>query len=94
MHSLENTLATRIPWNKGKLVGQKPPLKFREIWAIRIRLQLAQCTRDLALFEQNVRLALSMADRGYVLESGRMAVSGKSKSLMNHKTVRRVFLGG
>ena len=29
-----------VPWNKGKLIGQKPPLKLKEIWAIRIRLQL------------------------------------------------------
>ncbi|TGS17334.1 integrase, partial [Mesorhizobium sp. M1C.F.Ca.ET.187.01.1.1] len=28
------------PWNKGKLVGQKAPLKLKDIWAIRIRLQL------------------------------------------------------
>jgi len=39
-----------IPWNKGKLTGQKPPLKLREIWGIRIRLQLAGGARDLALF--------------------------------------------
>ena len=39
-----------IPWNKGKLVGQKPPLKLKEIWAIRIRLQIANRIRDLALF--------------------------------------------
>jgi integrase len=38
------------PWNKGKLTGQKPPLKLREIWAIRIRLQIAKRVRDLALF--------------------------------------------
>ena len=38
------------PWNKGKLVGQKPPLKLKEIWAIRIRLQIAKKVRDLALF--------------------------------------------
>jgi integrase len=38
------------PWNKGKLLGQKPPLKLKEIWAIRIRLQLAKRTRELALF--------------------------------------------
>ena len=38
------------PWNKGKLIGQKSPLKLKEIWAIRIRLQLAKRTRDLALF--------------------------------------------
>jgi integrase len=40
----------RLPWNKGKLVGQKAPLKLKEIWAIRIRLQLSDRTRDLALF--------------------------------------------
>ena len=40
----------RIPWNKGKLIGQRPPLRLPEIWAIRIQLELAQKTRDLALF--------------------------------------------
>ena len=39
-----------IPWNKGKLIGQKPPLKLKEIWAIRTRLQIGQKVRDLALF--------------------------------------------
>ena len=38
------------PWNKGKLLGQKPPLKLKEISAIRIRLQLEHRARDLALF--------------------------------------------
>src|SRR6476661_5511458 len=38
------------PWNKGKLLGQKPPLKLKEIWAIRIRLQLDHRARELALF--------------------------------------------
>ena len=33
--------AGQVPWNKGKLIGQKPPLKREEIWAIRIRLQIA-----------------------------------------------------
>lgn len=42
--------AAKIPWNKGKLTGQKPPLKLREIWAIRIRLQLSARVRDLAMF--------------------------------------------
>jgi len=40
----------RTPWNKGKLVGQKLPLKLKEIWAIRVRLQLTSSIRDLALF--------------------------------------------
>ena len=50
---METTSATNghvIPWNKGKLLGQKPPLKLKEIWAIRIRLQLSHRTRELALF--------------------------------------------
>jgi hypothetical protein len=34
----------RVPWNKDKLTGQKPPLKLKEIWAIRIRLQLGAKT--------------------------------------------------
>ena len=41
---------TREPWNKGKLVGQKRPLKPKEIWAIRIQLQNAHQIRDLAMF--------------------------------------------
>jgi hypothetical protein len=41
---------TRKPWNKGKLVGQKPPLKLKEVWEIRIRLQLGKRLRELALF--------------------------------------------
>jgi integrase len=39
-----------FPWNKGKLVGQKRPLQLKEIWAIRVRLQLANRIRELALF--------------------------------------------
>jgi hypothetical protein len=39
------------PWHKGKLVEQRAPLKLKEIWGIRIRLQLAKRTRDLALFD-------------------------------------------
>lgn len=38
------------PWNKGKLMGQKPPLKLKEVWEIRIRLQLGKRLRELALF--------------------------------------------
>lgn len=40
----------REPWNKGKLVGQKAPLKPKDIWAIRIHLQNARRPRDLAMF--------------------------------------------
>jgi integrase len=44
------TKQTREPWNRGKLIGQKPPLKLKDIWAIRIYLQNAHAVRDLALF--------------------------------------------
>ena len=40
----------RSPWNKGKLIGPKPPLQPKHVWSIRTRLQLAGRTRDLALF--------------------------------------------
>src|SRR5918993_5016093 len=43
-------MARRRPWNKGKLIGPKPPLQPKHVWAIRTRLQLAGRTRDLALF--------------------------------------------
>jgi integrase len=51
-----------IPWNKGKLVGQKLPLKLPEIWAIRTRLQLASNTRDLALFNLAIDSKLRSCD--------------------------------
>lgn len=50
------------PWNKGKLVGQKAPLKLRDIWAIRIRLQLRHSTRDLALFNTAIDSKLRACD--------------------------------
>jgi len=49
----------------------------------------------IAIFfvEQNVRLALSLADRGYVLESGRLVIDGNSGDLIDSEKVKRVFLG-
>ena len=43
-------VAKRVPWNKGKLTGAKPPLRPKHVWAIRTRLQMEQQVRDLALF--------------------------------------------
>jgi hypothetical protein len=40
----------QAPWNKGRLIGQKRPLKPKDVWAIRVRLQLQDRKRDLALF--------------------------------------------
>jgi hypothetical protein len=49
MDTEATTTGRAIPWNKGKLLGQKPPLKLKEIWAIRIRLQLDHRNRELAV---------------------------------------------
>lgn len=43
--------------------------------------------------EQNVQLALSVSHRGYVLESGRVALTGRSSEVLGHEMVRRVYLG-
>src|SRR5580700_11711922 len=40
----------RIPWNKGKLTGAKPPLRPKHVWSIRTKLQMADRKRDLPLF--------------------------------------------
>ena len=52
----------QAPWNKGKLSGQKRPLKLQEIWAIRIRLQLAGNSHDLALFNLAIDSKLRASD--------------------------------
>jgi hypothetical protein len=49
-----------VPWNKGRLIGQKRPLKPKEVWAVRVRLQLERRRRDLALFN----LAIDSTLRG------------------------------
>ena len=50
MNDLQCNHGHQVPWNKGKLVGQKLPLKLKQVWAIRVRLQIADNVRDLALF--------------------------------------------
>jgi hypothetical protein len=59
--------AKRRPWNKGKLIGPKPPLKQKHVWAIRTRLELDQQTRDLALFN----VAIDSKLRGCDVEHSR-----------------------
>jgi hypothetical protein len=54
MNDNETTATGKLPrppaWNKGKLIGAKPPLRQGQVWSIRTRLQLERRTRDLALF--------------------------------------------
>lgn len=65
MKSTDTGKKTDGVWNKGKLIGQKLPLKLKEIWAIRTRLQLSDSTRDLAMFN----LAIDSKLRGCDLVS-------------------------
>jgi hypothetical protein len=51
----------REPWNKGKLIGQKPPLRPKHLWSIRTRLQMNGWARDLAIFN----LAIDSKLRGF-----------------------------
>ena len=48
----ENSIPTRrrAPWNRGRLIGQKRPLKPKDVWTIRVRLQMEGRRRDLAMF--------------------------------------------
>jgi integrase len=50
VQSSNSTATPRKPWNKGKLVGPKPPLQAKHVWAIRTHLQMQGRIRDLALF--------------------------------------------
>lgn len=53
MHDSESSIMPapqRVPWNKGKLTGAKPPLRSKHVWAIRTKLQMERQKRDLALF--------------------------------------------
>jgi len=53
MQDTENAVPTaskRMPWNKGKLTGAKPPLRPKHVWSIRTKLQVEGRTRDLAMF--------------------------------------------
>lgn len=55
-------MASRIPWNKGKIIGPKAPLRQQEIWSIRARLEIANNLKELALFN----LAIDSKLRGVI----------------------------
>jgi integrase len=53
---------TRVPWNKGRIVGQKRPLLPKHVWSIRVRLEMAGNKRDLALFTMAIDYKLRGCD--------------------------------
>jgi integrase len=83
---------SRTPWNKGRLIGQKRPLRPKEVWAIRVRLQIKRHKRGLAMFN----LAIDSKLRGCDLVSLRVddiAVGPQVRdraAIVQHKTGRPV----
>ena len=79
----------RQPWNKGKIVGPKPPLQPRHVWAIRTRLQLAGKTRNLALFN----LAIDSKLRGCDVVSLKVGDVAPNGYAIERATVRQKKTG-
>ena len=71
------------PWNKSKLIGQKSPLKLKDIWAIRFHLQQGRCIRDLALFN----LAIDSKLRGCDLVDLRLRDISHGNQIMSRAIV-------
>jgi len=67
------------------------PIVVREIGKVAIEINKAGTS--ILLVEQNARLALRLADRGYVLETGHLVLQGKSEDLLNDERVKKAYLG-
>jgi integrase len=79
----------REPWNKGKLFGQKPPLRPKHVWSIRTRLQMDGRTRDLAMFN----LAIDSKLRGCDVVALRVEDVAPSGYAVDRATVRQKKTG-
>ncbi len=84
-----NKPASRPPWNKGKLVGPKPPLRPSHVWSIRTKLQIDGRKRDLALFN----LAIDSKLRGCDVVAIRVEDVAPSSYAMDRATVRQSKTG-
>ena len=88
MHDHENPIipvAKRVPWNKGKLIRPRPPLRQKHVWTIRTRLQIAQRVRDLALFN----LAIDSKLRGCDVVAVRVDDVAPGGQAIERATVRQ-----
>jgi integrase len=79
------TLVRRAPWNKGKIVGVKPPLRPSHVWSIRTKLQMQGRQRDLALFN----LAIDSKLRGCDVVAIRVDGVAPSGYAMDRATIRQ-----
>lgn len=82
----------REPWDKGKLVGQKAPFKLKDIWALRVRLQMERRVRELALFNLGIDSKLRGCDLVglKVRDVCRGEQVGARAMVVQHKTQRPV----
>ena len=90
--NLPMVIPQRHAWNKGRIVGQKRPLLPKHVWAIRVRLELAENIRDLALFNMAVDSKLRGCDL-VCLQVTDVYVSGRVKertSVLQSKTKKPV----
>ena len=60
--AMDSAIQVRRPWNKGLIVGQKRPLLPRQVWSIRVRLEMSGSARDLALFNLAIDSKLRASD--------------------------------
>ena len=77
--------AKRAPWNKGRLIGAKPPLRQKHVWAIRTMLQVERSKRDLAMFN----LAIDSKLRGCDVISIRIDDVAPNGYAVDRATVRQ-----
>jgi integrase len=84
-HAPAENLSRRIPWNKGKIVGAKPPLRPSHVWSIRTKLQMEGRKRDLALFN----LAIDSELRGCDVVAVRVDDVAPSGYAMDRATIRQ-----
>ena len=92
MHSIISNAASRSPWNKGKLVGQKRPLKLKEVWEVHFRLESAGRCRDLAMFNLAIDSKLRACDllRLRVSDVSNGGRVGSRAMILQKKTARPV----
>lgn len=76
-------MASRIPWNKGKIIGQKAPLRQQGIWSIRTRLEIANNLKELALFN----LAIDSKLRGCDLVALKVSDVMRSGDILTRTSV-------
>ena len=88
-HAPKTVKPARLPWNKGKLVGAKPPLRTSHVWSIRTKLQIEGKKRDLALFN----LAIDSKLRGCDVVAVRVDDVAPSGYSMDRATIRQKKTG-